>query len=61
MIATMNAASFTMMRFDPDPDDHSIPPAMWAMLAVGAAAFGLAIFLMRRYPPVRLAAAPAPA
>jgi len=59
--ATMNAVSFALMRFGPDSDDRAIPPGMWVALAVGAAAVGLAIFFMRRYPPGRLATAPAPA
>jgi membrane protease YdiL (CAAX protease family) len=59
--ASMNAVSLIMMRLGADPNDHSIPPGMWVTLAVGAAAVGLAIFLMRRYPPGRLAMAGATA
>ena len=49
--ATMNAVSFTMMRLGADPDDRTIPPGMWVVLAFGAAAVLLAAWLMRRHPP----------
>jgi membrane protease YdiL (CAAX protease family) len=54
--ASMNAVSFIMMRLGADPDDHATPDGMWVTLAIGAAMTGLAIWLMRRYPPGRLAA-----
>jgi hypothetical protein len=59
--ASMNAVSFAMMRLGADPDDRSISPRIWVTLAVGAGALGLAIVLMRRYPPARLAITPAAA
>ena len=49
--ATMNAVSFTMMRLGTDPEDRTVTPALWAVLAFGAAAALLAAWLMRRHPP----------
>ena len=49
--ATMNAISFTAMRFSAGQENRSITPATWVVLAVGAVTVLLAAWLMRRYPP----------
>lgn len=60
--ASMNALSFAMMRLGADsPEDRPEMSGMWVVFAVGGALTALAVWLMRRYPPGRLATAGAAA
>jgi len=60
--ASMNALSFAMMRLGANsPEDHPQVSGMWVVFAVGGVLTALAVWLMRRYPPGRLAMAGATA
>ncbi len=59
--AALNALLCALMRWGLNPEDSTFSPLMWTFLLVGGVATAVAILLMRRYPPGRLATAPAAA